>query len=534
MRLSRQEFQSAIYLFGLMVFVASIPLSNYFMSLAQWLLVANFFIDYNLKAKLKRLWNNKAALIIIGIFVMHVVGMIWTSDIQYALKDIRIKLPLLILPFILAAESPLSSKGFRLILFTHALAVTVGSLYIVWRIYAENISDPRDASSLISHIRFALNICMALFSLGYYIFCSDKIKTGIRILLVADLLWLFVFLFILRSFTGLAVFGITLFGLSLRAMFTRRSRLLKIIIGSGVLVISALLIIWFVIFYRTNFVGETIDANKLDYYTSRGNPYINNINSAQTENGNYLWIYFCEPELRQGWNQRSTIDYDSTDRTGQPLQYTLVRFLTSKGLRKDLDGINSLTEAEIYSIENGVANIDEIERPGFIRRIENVIWEVEDYRHIGDPTNHSLMQRVELWKAAILIIKENPFAGVGTGDVPSAFESKLKEINSPLYGAGLRTHDQYLAITVAFGIPGLLFFLFALIYAPWRQKRFSTYFFFSFFIIAVLSMITEDMLESQPGVSFFMFFFTLFLFAWQPDKKQLNDTPIKPPGNLSE
>jgi hypothetical protein len=534
MRLSRQEFHSAVYLFGLMFFAASLPLSNFFMSIAQWLLVANLFLGGDLKVKMKRLWGNKAALVIIGVFLMHVIGLIWSADLNYALKDIRIKLPLLILPFILAAESPLSAKGFRLVLFTHALAVTAGSLYILWRIYADNISDPRDASSLISHIRFALNICMAVFSLGYYIFCRDKIKTWIRIFLVADLLWLFIFLFILRSFTGLAVFGVTLFGLSLRAMFTRHSKLLKIVLGSGVLVISALLIIWFVIFYRTNFVGGNIDASRLDYYTSRGNPYINNINSAQTENGNYLWIYFCEPELRQGWNQRSTIDYDSTDRTGQPLQYTLIRFLTSKGLRKDLDGINSLSEEEIYYIENGVANIDEIEKPGFMRRIENVIWEVEDYRHIGDPTNHSLMQRVELWKAAISIIKENPFAGVGTGDVPAAFEKKLKEINSPLSGAGLRTHDQYLAIAVAFGIPGLLFFLFAFIYAPFRQKRFGTYFFFSFFIIALLSMITEDMLESQPGVSFFIFFFTLFLFAWHPDEKPLKDTSIKPSGDLSK
>ena len=77
----------------------------------------------------------------------------------------------------------------------------------------------------------------------------------------------------------------------------------------------------------------------------------------------------------------------------------------------------------------------------------------------------------------------------------------------------LRSHNQYLSIAVAFGITGLLWFIFTLIYPLIRQARSGDYLYVFFIIISILSMVTEDTLETQAGVTFFALFTCIFLFV---------------------
>jgi len=76
-----------------------------------------------------------------------------------------------------------------------------------------------------------------------------------------------------------------------------------------------------------------------------------------------------------------------------------------------------------------------------------------------------------------------------------------------------RSHNQFLSIFVGFGVFGLVWFLFAIFYPPIALKRFDDFFYLVFILIALLSMMTEDTIESQMGVTFFAFFYSFFLFA---------------------
>ena len=76
-----------------------------------------------------------------------------------------------------------------------------------------------------------------------------------------------------------------------------------------------------------------------------------------------------------------------------------------------------------------------------------------------------------------------------------------------------RSHNQFLSILIGFGAIGLIWFLFSLIYPAWVKRGFHDYFFLVFFIVAMLSLLTDDTLESQAGVSFFYFFFAFLLFG---------------------
>ncbi|HRY99722.1 MAG TPA: hypothetical protein P5550_11765, partial [Bacteroidales bacterium] len=75
----------------------------------------------------------------------------------------------------------------------------------------------------------------------------------------------------------------------------------------------------------------------------------------------------------------------------------------------------------------------------------------------------------------------------------------------------LRSHNQYLAVFAAFGLLGLLIFLGGLFLPPrWRRPE-MPFLFASFFIIALLSMVSEDTMESQAGATFIAFFYSYLL-----------------------
>jgi len=129
------------------------------------------------------------------------------------------------------------------------------------------------------------------------------------------------------------------------------------------------------------------------------------------------------------------------------------------------------------------------------------------------------MQRMEFWRASANIIRENLLTGVGTGDLEKAFQDEYVKSGSLLDKEfRWRSHNQFLAIFATFGIFGLAWFIFSLLFPVLRLGKFHDYYFLTFFIIAMMSMLTEDTLETQAGVTFFAFFYSYYLFA-----KKFND-----------
>jgi len=193
------------------------------------------------------------------------------------------------------------------------------------------------------------------------------------------------------------------------------------------------------------------------------------------------------------------------------LRYTLIRYMTSKGLTKDSIGFSNLTAADIRHIENGYPNYLYTNPTNIRTRIHELLWEINHYVGRQETNGHSLTMRLEFWKTAYHIIKQNLWFGVGTGDVKDAFNKQYEKENSLLKKEWqLRSHNQYLATTVAIGIVGLLFFLVHLLTPFFSKKKLSVFFVF-FLLIVFLSFINEDTLETQAGLTFCIFF-TQLLF----------------------
>jgi len=76
----------------------------------------------------------------------------------------------------------------------------------------------------------------------------------------------------------------------------------------------------------------------------------------------------------------------------------------------------------------------------------------------------------------------------------------------------LRAHNQYLTMAITFGIFGLIYFVLTLFSGLQILPYAKSYLFLGFFIILMVSMLDEDTLETQFGVTFAAYFYFLFLF----------------------
>ena len=136
-----------LYLTGLTLLVVGLPVSLFLTSLSQFFLAGSYFLEGNVSSKIKRFYANKVAVLLVGIWLMHLIGLFWTSDLTEGLKDLRIKLPLLILPVIIGGSEPLNEKQFKGILSAFIAAVFIGSMsaiFVLTGIIHREIYDIRE------------------------------------------------------------------------------------------------------------------------------------------------------------------------------------------------------------------------------------------------------------------------------------------------------------------------------------------------------------------------------------------------------
>jgi hypothetical protein len=316
---------------------------------------------------------------------------------------------------------------------------------------------------------------------------------------------------IVVSMSGLLILGATTLILLFAHTIITSKKTTRIILLSVIIILPLAGIYIFKSLMGTYNESHTYVYNPNDK-TSFGNYYDPPGKDTIYENGYLVWIYVNEGELREAWNKISYIKYDSLDERKQPIRATLVRFMASKGLKKDAEGLSTLTADERRNIERGVANKNYQKLSSIRSRLQQIVWEVDQFLRVGSSSGHSVTQRFEFWYAGLRIASDHILTGVGTGDMPQSYRAEYDRMNSRLDEAHrLRAHNQFLAITVAFGIFGLIYFVIAYFYPLFSRGIKMNMIFSAFFLISLLSMFSEDTLETQAGVTFFSFFFIFLL-----------------------
>ena len=543
----RPQGYTTLYFVSLALLAASLPLSKFTMSVFEfstllfWLwhgVDAAFVKNYTARSllnpwKLIRLVGevmkniyialiqkfiefskNKPAMVIVSLFFLHVIGLIYTTDFEYALKDLRTKLPIFVLPLFIATGPRISKRVFYRILALFIAAVVGGSIYWLILFLKLPVADSRAVETHTSHIRFCLNAVYAVFILLFFVVSREKMNTILRVVMILTAIWLVAFMAYMNFTTGILIFVIVSFLMLVFYTFKTKKLLLKTfaLASIGILI---LLPLYFIISVGYRYLNiPRAELSKLDKYTHNGNSYYHDTVNFKSKNGKWTGLYICEKEMRQEWAKRSTLPIDSLDKNRQIIRATLITYLASKDLRKDRDGMSSLSDNDIRNIENGINRYDYNKLPGLRSQIEDFMTGYQNYINKHDPNSGSMIQRFEYWRTSLLIIRQHPIIGVGTGDLPQVFEDQYIKMNSNLAPQNrLRSHNQYLSITVGFGIIGLAWFMLVMFYPAIKTRNFNNYFYVIFWIIFMISMLTEDTIENQEGVTFYALFTALMILG---------------------
>ncbi|TND09494.1 MAG: O-Antigen polymerase family, partial [Bacteroidetes bacterium] len=506
------KYHRWIYLLFLLLLAAGLPLSKFFLSVSLFGLAGNWLWEMDFGYKWERFRKNPAILLLMAFFLLHVVALLYTdsANMKEGMRDLRIKLPLFLLPLLIGTSRSLERKEFYAVLVVFILAVFASSVNTALRaagLVGHQVYDLRDASTQVSLIRLGLMSALCIFISVYFIFRAGW-PLYARLMAVLVSAWFVAFMLYMQALTGIVVLLIVSFLLicSYAIIAKNRKRILLLLVlflGFGGGVIAYVYNVYNTYYRQVEFLTWW----KLETKTPRGGTYIHYPYDFMLENGHEVMLYVCWEELEEAWGKRSKLPLFVEGVKRNQHAYVLVRYLASRNLRKDADGVRALRDDEIRAIENGVTNYRFAEMSGMERRIYQVIWETDHYLHSADPSDHSIPMRMELWKASLAIIGQNPVFGVGTGDMPAALARQHEAAHSKLAKEWrtLHPHNQFLSLAIQLGIFGAAFFLFTLIWPGIKAKRFRNYFYLAFFFILLVSFLNEDTIETQQGVMFYAF-----------------------------
>jgi hypothetical protein len=504
--LQKQIFLAA----GLFLLAAGLPLSKFLTGFSQFVLLFAFLFEGRMPEKLRRLRSHIPALLLIGLWLLHLAGLVYSEDRGAGLWDVRMKLPLLVLALSVGSAARLPGRILHAVLMTFVAAVLAGtcvSTAVLYGFIGPPVNDIRDIFIFhISHIRFALFTCL---SISYLVARlsgeGPPLAAAGRIAAAAVVAWLVAFLILAESVTGLGILlvltppALVLLGRSRR---TGRARMTAYVLAvAWPLGIAAAA----VVFIRAESVNhdQRIDTSER---TALGHDYEFHLADSSRENGYRIAVYICRDELREAWNARSAFPFDSLDRRSQQLSATLIRYLTSLGWRKDADAVHRMSDSDVRAVEAGIADHRYTGTSNFRGRMMELVWEFRQAQHSRNASGHSATMRMQFLATGWKIFLEHPWTGVGTGDLQRAFDDMYSREGSTLDARWrLRAHNQYLSVAIAFGIFGLLYFLVVLLY-PLITERPRTLLLAAFMGILLLSMLTEDTLETPAGASFYALF----------------------------
>lgn len=512
-----------LYLTGVLGIVAGISISKPAVSFGIPLCGLAWLLEGDYSNRLKKLFHHPVFLVALALYALHLVGLTHSQNLAYGIKDIKTKLPLLVLPIVFFSSNVFhlyKEKKFVYGVFILSLLVCLllsFGIYFDWIKKGQFVSsDMRTMIYGVSGVRLGMFLVFALFILAYLFQQMKSIVFRVFISLIGlFFLW---FLNFTESGTGFFQLLVLLTFSVFYFLFSSFNRKKAVLFSLGLF--AVFFVVSFLVFQSVSKRFVEVADKEHPVRTKQGEFYWTDPALLFVENGHVVGKNVALNELKEAWSARSNKSLYDRDSNGQPLLITLIRYMNSKHLYKDAEGLSKLSEEDVRNIENGIANADYLTMYGWQKRLHQLMFEIEAYRRGNSPFGNSLTQRIEYWRIAFHIVSNNLFIGVGTGDVQDEFNN-VYALNYPYIGSEykLRAHNQFLTFALTFGILGLLVFIAYATQTLWYKSLSSTsYLSWIFSWIILLSFLYEDTLETQSGVTFVAFFTVFFVLQKEENK----------------
>lgn len=498
--LNQQSPLHIAWAFVLLLIIIGLPLSRFLVSASTILLVI-----FSIALWIKEFsWPNQKTLkrsgIFIGLFVIHVVWLLLPGDnYKHALADLQIKLPLLVFPVLFVMGPSLSRKFWNVFLLVFLSACTISSWVSLYLAFSDFMGwrdlDFRQYSPFFSHIRLSLNLVLCVCIL---VFKWEDIKQLLpyKAILFIVLFSLLLCLIVLQSVTGLGIL------LLLAIVFAHKFK--QKWVGLSVLALMLVLLGYMSFLW-------------LDYKAQTPAPPEGLWNKT-TENGVYVYADVDESTTAWAWEERSNIKWDSTNQKGFVLKAAVLRYLSSKHLPKNREGVMQLTQEDISRIEKGQTNVNQHKWNPIKSRFKALIFQYENLMSGGNPSGNSVAVRSVYWEIAGMLISEKPWLGRGMQGLKSGFAEAYESVYPQIdVEFRKRAHNQWITFLICFGVIGFVLCIAALFIPLWKRKL--PMLSWAYLFILFCSFLSEDTLETQMGATFAGFWYALFVLGQLSDDR---------------
>lgn len=490
-------------------------------SVPQFILLGNWLLEGRFKLKWQLLKENLLFWILSSLFLIHVIGLVYTTDMAAGWNDVRTKIPLMYLPLIYFTTAPLRRSEFNYLLqfFIAGTFFNITWCFIYSKIL-HHTEEVRNVSRFMSHIRLGFLIDLAIVFCIYFITQYKQITK--RLLFAALAVYFCLSLYYLGLMSGIVNLTCIAFIFAFYILF-KQNRFIGFSFTALLIIFSVFILFKIQNFYHSNFDIKPIDLKTNKGYSLSGKPYSNYQFAKQVENGHEVAFNVQAPEVEAEWNRRFPSDsFNITQKYNMSTYFTLLRYLASKGENKDSVSVSHLTINESNEIKRGITNYLYPQWSFIHKRLYELFYDYYEYVNAGTVNGHSFSMRLFFLKAAFCAIEEHKLFGTGTGDVQSTMNICYQHSSTPLNKDWYkRPHNQFVTITVALGFVGLIIFLISLIFPLIYLRKQLSILYWLFFASAIISFLFEDTLETQSGLSFFAIFNTLFLVDAYFKKKQI-------------
>ena len=495
-------------------------------SLPMVIMGANWLLEGGFENKWKALKNNVLFYSLIALFLLYLLGLFYATHVGNAIEEIRIALPMIALPLMVLSSGPIGKAEVKWTLIGLIVGCFLNTLWcFIYGFVLHHVEEGRNLSRFMSHIRLGMLIDLAIMACVYLFLLSGQARE--RLLYLLCVVYFVLMLFVLSLMSGLVMLFILVLICALYYFYKQKT----------VYKIATFIFVFLFLFMGLSLVLQLSASqlqsndsvyNEMKKQNTKGRAYICFDSLGVLENGHYVYRNIQLEDLRRTWNYRVPEDsFSYNPEHNIKRYYVLLRYLSSAALSKDEEGVKALTDKDIQSIRHNITNVDYVHWWYMHKRLYELVNEYADFKNGGEVNGHSFALRIRYWKAAVVGIQANLFFGVGSGDVQQSleniYEKHFPEISKKYY---LKPHNQFLTVTLAYGLIGLLVFLWLLFFPIFYLRKYLSPMYVLFFVVLLLSFITEDTLGTQAGLGFYSIFNTLFCAEAYFKKRQiLGDLP---------
>lgn len=522
MKISQYITPRHAFLLSLMMSAAGLASSNSLMSWGQFGLGIAVVWSGNWREKFQNLKKNRYLLGLASIFLFFLIGMIYSKNIEEGLFQLKLKLPLLVIPLLVSTFTPITKTELKWIfhaIFGGVIASMIAGILVYFEILEPSVSDMRKYSPLISNVRLGTILVFSIFSC-VYIVVTKQLKLLHDTFYIVFIILCFGFLAVIQSLTGYIAFIFLLLVTSFYFLIKYRKYLLfsiTILVSIVVIVISYQL---FMTEWNRVHILDKVNFSELPKSTKEGTLYRHDTLSSYTINGHYVWHNVCFFEINKAWSKRSSFSPKDNNKIGYNITETLIKYLTSKGLKKNRESVESLSDNEIRAIEKGVYNYVYLNPLDIRWRFHQISEELFYYHLSQDPNDKSLAIRLEIWKHTISVIKRTIFFGVGTGDAQDELNLELKSSKTKLKKEKwMNPHNQYLSLLLSLGLIFTIIIL-VLIFNPLIAIKKIHFLFLVTLSISFVSFLNENVFDTQAGCTQFILLLVICYYLHIVNERQ--------------